>query len=82
LKTRNDTPSVLLRADIAGFLMRALEGRWHRLAAELANFSRCGAPLALEPELVVGVRQVEPCVHVSRIEGDSRDRFSLVANSS
>ncbi len=45
MKTRNDTPSVLLRADIAGFLMRALEGRWHRLAAELArNRRRCTEP--------------------------------------
>ena len=45
MKTRNDIPSVFLRADIAGFLMRALERRWHRLAAELErNRRRCTEP--------------------------------------
>jgi CHAD domain-containing protein len=45
LKTRNDTPSVFLRAGIAGFLMRAVEGRWHRFAAEFArNRRRCTEP--------------------------------------
>jgi CHAD domain-containing protein len=45
LKTRNDIPSGFLQADIAGFLMRALEGRWHRLAAELErNRRRCSEP--------------------------------------
>jgi CHAD domain-containing protein len=45
LKTRYDNPSGLLQADIAGFLMRAVEGRWHRLAAELVrNRRRCTEP--------------------------------------
>ncbi len=45
MKTRNDTPSAFLGSDIAGFLMRAVEGRWHRLAAELGrNRRRCTEP--------------------------------------
>ncbi|HEX7571887.1 MAG TPA: CHAD domain-containing protein, partial [Bacteroidota bacterium] len=45
MKTRNDTTSAFLGSDIAGFLMRAVEGRWHRLAAELGrNRRRCTEP--------------------------------------
>jgi len=45
LKTRQTERSVPLPADIPGFLLRALEGRWHRFAAELARSRRrCTEP--------------------------------------
>jgi CHAD domain-containing protein len=45
LKTRNDTQPEFPGAGLTGFLMRAVEGRWHRLAAELdRNRRRCTEP--------------------------------------
>ena len=45
MKTRNDIPRAFSPSDVAGFLMRAVEGRWHRVAAELhRNRRRCTEP--------------------------------------
>ena len=45
MKTTRTERAAPLPADIPGFLLRALEGRWHRFAAELAqNRRRCTEP--------------------------------------
>ena len=45
MKTRQAERAASLPADIPRFLLRALEGRWHRFAAELArNRRRCTEP--------------------------------------
>ena len=45
MKTRQTERAAPLPADIPGFLLRALEGRWHRFAAELAQSRRrCTEP--------------------------------------
>ncbi|HUI10393.1 MAG TPA: CHAD domain-containing protein [Bacteroidota bacterium] len=45
MKTRQPERAAPLPADIPGFLLRALEGRWHRFAAELAQSRRrCTEP--------------------------------------
>ncbi|HTY60583.1 MAG TPA: CHAD domain-containing protein [Bacteroidota bacterium] len=45
MKTRGATHTPAVPAGVPGFLMRAVEGRWYRLAAELArNRRRCTEP--------------------------------------
>jgi len=45
LKTRTDPPGAVLNPGVTPFLMKAVEGRWHRVAAELArNRRRCTEP--------------------------------------
>jgi CHAD domain-containing protein len=45
LKTRDTTHTSPVSDGVPGFLMRAVEGRWHRFAAELArNRRRCTEP--------------------------------------